>query len=100
MHRAASPDRTAPKALPCECMTPLGGPLLPEVNMMTSGSAAVTVSLMRIDDPAGPFARGGIGEPIGRPNLPQGRKFERRCGLQVVQVAVAAEFLDAHQELD
>jgi len=33
MHRASSPDRTAPSALPCEWMTPLGGPLLPEVNM-------------------------------------------------------------------
>ncbi len=42
MQRAASPDRTAPSALPWECTTPLGGPLLPEVNMMTSGSAGAT----------------------------------------------------------
>ena len=31
MQRAAKPDRTAPNALPCEWMTPLGAPLLPEV---------------------------------------------------------------------
>ena len=37
---------TAPSALPWECRTPLGDPLLPEVNMMTSGSAGVTVSAM------------------------------------------------------
>lgn len=46
MQRAASPDCTAPNALPWECTTPLGVPLLPEVNMMTNGSAAVTVSVM------------------------------------------------------
>ena len=62
MHRAASPDRTAPKALPCECMTPLGGPLLPEVNTMSSGSASVTVShsastIPRAGSPAVAWAR-------------------------------------------
>lgn len=46
MQRAASPDRTAPSALPWECTTPLGEPLLPEVNMMTSGSAGATVSVI------------------------------------------------------
>ena len=81
-------------------MTPLGGPLLPEVNTMSSGSASVTVSHSASTIPRARFARGCMGEAIGRPNLPQGRKFERRCGLQIVQVAVAAEFLDAHQELD
>ncbi len=46
IQRAASPDRTAPSALACECTTPLGAPLLPEVKTMTRGSAAVTVSVM------------------------------------------------------
>ena len=75
MQRAASPDRTAPNALPWECMTPLGAPLLPEVNMMTSGSAAVTVSVMASTIRAGPIGCSGAVEPVGRPNLAQGRKF-------------------------
>src|ERR1700757_589645 len=44
MQRLAKPAETAPSALPCEWMTPLGGPLLPEVNMMTIGSLGVTVA--------------------------------------------------------
>ncbi len=46
MQRAARPDCTAPNALPWEWMTPLGDPLLPEVNMITNGSAGVTVAVM------------------------------------------------------
>ena len=46
MHRAARPDCTARSALPCEWMTPFGGPLLPDVNMMTRLSAAVTVAVI------------------------------------------------------
>jgi hypothetical protein len=46
MQRAASPDRTAPSALPCEWITPFGGPLLPDVNMMAGVSLAVTVSVI------------------------------------------------------
>jgi hypothetical protein len=42
MQRAARPDRTAASALPCEWITLFGGPLLPEVNMMTSVSLGVT----------------------------------------------------------
>ena len=45
IQRLANPDRTAPSALPCECTTPLGGPLLPDVNMMTIGSLGVTVAV-------------------------------------------------------
>src|SRR6201999_90109 len=44
MQRLANPDRTAPSAPPCEWTTPLGAPLLPEVNMMTIGSLGVTVA--------------------------------------------------------
>ena len=44
MQRAVRPDRTAASALPCEWMTPFGGPLLPEVNMMTSVSLGVTAA--------------------------------------------------------
>ena len=56
MQRAARPDCTAPNALPWEWMTPLGEPLLPEVNMMTSGSLGVTVSVSASTMAAGPFA--------------------------------------------
>ena len=50
-------------------MTPLGAPLLPEVNMMTSGSAGVTVSVIVSMICAGPIARSGAVELIDRPNL-------------------------------
>ena len=46
MQRAARPDRTAASALPCEWITPFGGPLLPEVNMMTSVSLGVTAAVI------------------------------------------------------
>jgi hypothetical protein len=39
MHRAPSRTRRLLNALPCEWMTPFGGPLLPDVNMITSVSA-------------------------------------------------------------
>ena len=52
-----------------------------------------------VDDPAGPLARGGSGEPVDRPDLTQGRKFRLAPRLEVVQVAVPTEFLDAQKEL-
>ena len=52
MHRGERPDSTAASALPCEWMTPFGGPLLPEVNMMTRVSAAVTVAVAASTVPA------------------------------------------------
>ena len=42
MRRADKPARTAVSALPCEWITPFGGPLLPEVNITSMGSAGTT----------------------------------------------------------
>ena len=77
MHRAARPDRTAPSALPCEWMTPFGGPLLPEVNMMTRVSAGRDGCGERVDGLG--RRRGRLRQLVGRPNMPQRRKFRRRA---------------------
>ena len=69
--------------------------LLPEVNMMTSGSAAVTFSAIGSTTRRAPGPATALRQPVGPPNLAQGGKFVPRHGLQVVEVAVAAEFGDA-----
>ena len=100
MQRAAKPERTAPNALPCECMTPLGAPLLPEVNMMTSGSLGVTVAVMASTIRRGRVACAEALNLVERSKLRAVREV-RLAGprSKVVEIAVAAEFLDADQEL-
>ncbi len=102
MQRAARPDCTAPNALPWECTTPLGAPLLPEVNMMTSGSAAVTVSVMASTIRRARSLAAAWSSRSTVQTWRKRRKFElrqHRARLEVVEIAVAAELLDAHQEL-
>ena len=92
MKRASSPDRTAASALPWECRTPFGGPLLPEVNMMTNGSAGRTACGHRV---ARSSPRGRAGHGLARRPDPQ-----RGMCTGFGRVAVAAELLDGDQVLD
>ena len=93
MHRAARPERTAPSALPCEWMTPLGGPLLPDVNMIASVSLGVTVSAT-----LSTTARRVLWQAVRRPHLAQGRQC-RPFRFEVVEVAVPAELPHGHEKL-
>ena len=96
MQRAARPDRTAASALPCEWITPFGGPLLPEVNMMTSVSLGVTAAATA-STTCSPHAFSHL---LRRPNLPQRSKFGGIHHVrQIVEIAMAAELLDRDQNL-
>ena len=94
MQRAASPDRTAPSALPWEWMTPFGGPLLPDVNMIAS------VSLSSDDFGHWVDHRAAVDpcELIRCPHLAQRRQV-LQFRPKVVEIAVATELLHRHQEL-